>query len=869
MVEPYPPLLITKVYLPGPRGSHIARPQLVARLEVGRSKRLTLIAAAAGFGKTTLAADWCQMHQGSVCWLSLDEGDNDPARFLSYVIAAVQTRHPEIGRDLLAALTSAQPPSVENALYALINQMAALHENLTLVLDDYHRIENQAVHAALEFLLDHLSSQVHLFLLTRSDPPLPLARLRAKNDLLELRAAELRFSPEEAGRFLREAMSIDLPPGAIRALEKRTEGWIAGLQLAAIAMQNMQSDKSMFIEQFTGSHRFVLDYLMEEVLSRQPEDVRRFLLQTSVLSRLNGALCGSVTGEEDGQAMLETLERENLFLIPLDQSRVWYRYHHLFADLLRARLQAEAPDTIKALQSRAAHWHEENGLPEEAIPYALEAQDFEYAADLITGPAVSITRRGEVATLLDWYRSFPPEFVGSHPSLGLGFGMAFALNGRWDEAETLLKAVEAGYGAEFRPDEVLLLSYLVASQRRDREWLDVIEREAAAHVQRSPATKLVLALVISLKGDLRRACGLLTEAEAVSERDNDLAGAMTALFHLCRFQVYLGNFHQANELIQRALQKSQALGGAALPLVTLAHGALGRILVEWNEPEAAKPHLQEAIRLAERSGFVTGVVSSSMMMLAEIQQALGDSEGANVEAEKAIQLAERYDPPAEVTWLKTYQARLWLTQGNTASAGDWLREAATQSLPQSLFYPPGIDTVTQARALLARRKIDEAIRLLTELTTQPHNILTVEALNVLALARQAQGDHVHALLTLEQAMPLAEAENRIRAFLELGAPMAKLLAYFCEAHPENDFARRVLKAFPAPSENAQTVQALNERELDVLRLIVAGYSNDEIAHKLTLAVSTVKWYINVLYGKLHVKTRAQAIARTHDLRLLE
>lgn len=862
--EQYPALLVTKLYVPHLRSGHIGRDDLLKSLDDGGERKLVLIAAAAGFGKTSLVADWCNQRAIKAAWFSLDEGDNDPVRFLSYMIAAVQVCYPQVGGELLAALQSPQPPPIDHALATFINQLAQVLERLRLVLDDYHVIENQAIHQIIAFLLEHLPRQLTVVVLTRTDPPLALARLRARNELLEMRAAHLRFSTAEIEDFLNQKMAFNLPPEALTALDVRTEGWIAGLQLAAIAMQSLMGDKAAFIESFTGSHRFILDYLIEEVLSQQPEAVRQFLLHSSVLQRLNGALCSAVTGAADGQGMLEHLERNNLFLIPLDQSRYWYRYHHLFADLLKARLLAEQPDILNELRIRAARWHEANGLPDEAIVYTLAAGDFEYAAALITGAGVGATRRGEVATLLEWYRQFPPDLVGQNPQLCLQFGMAFALNGRWNEAEILLQQVEQ---YETRPDEALLLAYLVATYRQDAARLRAIAGEAAAKPNPDRVTKLVLGLIVGLSGDLRYACELLAESQAASERVGDYSLALTGLFHQCRYQVFAGNLREAYALCQEALERIRQIGDAALPMASFAHTSLGRILIEWNDLAQAETHLLQAIQLGELSGFVTGIVSSATLMLAEVKQAQGEREKATQLAAESIAKAERNDPPAEVIWLKVYQARVWLSQGDYASAGQWMREAVEQQAV-SLFYPPSIEKVTRARVWLGQRKYDEAVTVLTRLLAEPRNLLTVEALSVLALARAGQGDHVHALVALEQALSAAETEKRIRIFLDLGTPMAKLLARFCEAHPEQKFAHRLLAEFPAEGEVSVSVEALSERELAILRLIAAGHSNDEIAKALVLAVSTVKWYINELYSKLHVKTRSQAIARAHELKLL-
>ncbi|MFN8375813.1 MAG: LuxR C-terminal-related transcriptional regulator [Anaerolineae bacterium] len=867
MFEQYPSLLITKLYIPRLRSALVRRGALLAALDGGLECRLMLIAAAAGFGKTTLVADWCSQHSDYSAWFSVEEGDNDPTRFFSYLIAAIQVSFPQVGQTLLAALQAPQPPAIDNILPLLINQLAALGQRLIVVLDDYHVIENQSIHSALGFLLEHLPPQMTLVLLTRADPPLPLARLRARNELLEVRAAALRFSPEDTDRFLNQMMRLDLSAESIRALDTRTEGWIAGLQLAAVALQTTGSDKQAFVRSFVGNHRFVLDYLIEEVLNHQPDNVRLFLLQTSILQRFNGDLCSAVTGEADGQAMIEYLEKHNLFIIPLDQKRYWYRYHHLFADLLRARLLAEYPTAQAALYRRAAQWYEQADLPEEAITCALAAQDFDYAAALMTQPTTSTMRRGEVKTLLDWYHAFPAEFVAQQPRLSLQFGMAFALNGRWNDAETLLGYVQQAQQT-LPTGEMLVLAYLIASQRYDTKRLHALTAEAENIPHPDRTTKVALGLLKSVSGDLLSANRLMAEARMDCERDGDAPLGLTALFHQCLINVFLGNMQQAYELCQQALDTLHDLGITGAPMEGFAHVSLGRILIEWNDLTQAEQHLSQAIRVGEATGFLTGMLSSATMMLAEVKQAQGDTEGAFRLAEDAIAHAERYDPLPEVLWLKAYQARIWLLQGNITAAAAWAQMAQHQEQLTSLFYPNSIQKVTQARVLLAQRKADEAAALLTKLLSEATDLLTVERLGLLALARQAQGDSSHALLTLEQALKAAEAENRVRVFLELGAPMAKLLAKFCEAQPTHEFARRMLGLFPAIVDSAPAVDALGERELAVLRLIVAGHSNEEIAQELVLALSTVKWYINELYGKLHVKTRSQAIARAHDLKLL-
>ncbi|HEX2619256.1 MAG TPA: LuxR C-terminal-related transcriptional regulator, partial [Phototrophicaceae bacterium] len=542
---------------------------------------------------------------------------------------------------------------------------------------------------------------------------------------------------------------------------------------------------------------------------------------------------------------------------------------------LQARLLAEHPTLIPVLNRRAAAWHEQNGLPEEAVAYALTARDFDHAAALLTGPAITITRRGEITTLLTWYRAFPPEFVRQHPRLCLQFGQAFALNGRWDEAEALLTLVEQS-DATVQPEETLMLAYLIATYRQDGARLAALAAEAAIQPHPDRVTQLVLALIVSLSNDWQTAAQIMAEAQSASERAGDDIMALTALFHQCRFHVFLGNLHQAYELSHQALERVHKLGAAALPMATFAHVSLGRILIEWNRLDEAAHHLTQAVDLSERSGFVTGMLSSATMMLAEVQQGQGDTVAAIQTAQTAISYAERYDPPPEVAWLTTYQTRIWLNQGhhlaNRSAIQNWLITSRQQAddLSLSLYYPVTIRPVTQARVLLAQHHVDEAVKLLTTLLNQPHDLLTVEVQGLLALARQEQSNHVHALLALEQALALAEAEQRLRVLLDLGTPLIRLLAAFYADHPDHTFATALLGYFSdtaaAPS---ASIDSLRDREREVLRLIVAGYSNDEIAQSLTLAVSTVKWYINTLFGKLQVKTRSQAIARAHDLNLLD
>ena len=437
------PILATKLYIPPPRAKVVIRPRLIGQLNTGLSAgcKLTLISASAGFGKTTLISNWLASIKRQAAWLSLDEGDNDPTRFLIYVVSALQTIAPNVGEGLLDILQSSQPPPIEAILTTLLNEIAAIADNFIFVLDDYHMLDSKTVDNALTFLLEHQPPQMHLVITTREDPNLPLTRLRVHDQLTELRAADLRFTPSEAAEFLSQVMEINLSAEEVVILENRTEGWVAGLQLAALSMRGHQ-DVHGFIQAFAGDHQYIADYLVEEVLKRQPETIRNFLLQTAILYRLNGPLCDAVTGQTGGKARLETLQRGNFFLIPLDDKRHWYRYHHLFADVLRMHLMAEQPDQVPALHRRASEWYKQNGLAADAIHHALAGGDFERAADLIELAIPEMRRRKQEATVLGWLKSLPNELLHCRPVLSVYYAGALLFSGDLEGVEVRLRDAE-------------------------------------------------------------------------------------------------------------------------------------------------------------------------------------------------------------------------------------------------------------------------------------------------------------------------------------------------------------------------------------------------------------------------------------------
>lgn len=890
-----PPLLVTKITPPPLRGNWVVRQSLFAKLDQGASKKLILVAATAGFGKSTLIASWCKHHSNQACWLALDARDNDPVRFLDYLLATLQTTFPTVGQALRAVLQSPQPPSLEVALAIVVNQLAAVQTTAAkssfVILDDLHLITNPDIHQALSFLISHLPERVTLILLSRSEPPLPIGRLRANNGLLELRTADLRLTRVEATTFLNETMGLKLSDALIAKLESRTEGWVAGLQLAALALQTKPNEAASLVNSFSGSHRFVLDYLVEEVLTQQPDEVRHFLLQTAVLQRLSADLCDAVLETADSQQMLAHLAQNNLFLLPLDQTGTWFRYHHLFGDLLQARLQG-SDQTATALQKRAARWHEQNGLIPEAIEYALAAEDYEHATRLLNQHMTAISQQGQTTTLIAWHAHFPLAHLAAHPRLAVQFGLAFGLNGRWQEAEKLLALAEP-HEERLPPSESLLLAYLVANNRHDLAQLKAIAAKAAALSHPDSFTQLVLGLIHSITGDQQAACRWATAAYEQSRRSGDVNTTTVTLFHLTRLLLFRGSLHEAHSLCQTALGTYNQ--PHLLALATVPHVSLGRIYLEWLDFDQAADHLQTTISLAERSGFVAGILSSATMLLAEVKQAMGQTEAVQELAERAIGYAKRYDPEAELAWLQLSQVQLWLRQGNVGTAVRWLAESRRQMWTPSIYYLPQFRMLVEARVLLAQQRVDEGLAILRELTAVSPSIYTPNSFALLALARQAQGNSHHAQLALRQALNLAQAENRRFPFLVLGQPMQKLLAQLLSSDPQiiksdsqsqtqsgsasiqnhsqlltaqtSAFAQDLLPRFPLPATTLPPLPQLTPRERDVLRLVAAGHTNQEIADSLTLANSTVKWYINTLYSKLQVQNRREAIAKTQQLGL--
>jgi LuxR family maltose regulon positive regulatory protein len=886
-------LLATKLTIPPIRRELVARPRLLEQLNAGLERKLTLLSAPAGFGKTTLLGTWAAHCGHPVAWLTIDEDDNDPARFQRYLSAAVGRIGIQHGpADTAEALPVR--PGLDEWLTDFINQAASFQRDFLLVLDDVHLLTSQPIHSILGYLLEHLPENLHLVLASRADPSLPLARLRARGELTEVRLADLRFTAEEALAFLNQVMHLGLTGENSTALVVRTEGWIAGLQMAALALQGHISlqnrpDISAFIQAFTGSNRHILDYLMEEVLQRQPPEINTFLLKTSILEQMCGPLCEALLpglNGGNGQAMLERLERANLFVLPLDDRRNWYRYHRLFADLLQRQLEQSYPVEIPDLHRRASLWFEAQVLPEEAIEHALLAGDFERAAGVIESAAEEMLMASQTTTLQRWVASLPGNVVSARPHLHVYAACTRLLEGQsLGEAERQLQDIFASgslHPAHLAPLQAFLAIYqgrLPHAVRLAQQALD--ELPETDRFLRSVAEWIVnIASIYSV--DRTAALPVIEQVIQLSQRAGNLMLAVMSVANLGDTYLSKGDIALAEQFYRRALEMAVDLQGRPLPVSGLPLVRLGEILRERNHLQDAEDMLKEGIQRL-RSWHSVGAIFG-LLSLAMLQQARGNAATANATAQKARQSAANTDSTQVDDLLsEIIQVRLWLIQGELERVRDWLAQpkpdAALGELePQLRLHIHFLRT----RALIALGRAAESLpmldALLPELEKAGRKRRVMEMLNLTALAYETLGKHEQALATLERALTIAEAGGFVRTVLDEGPVMRRLLdtlgrrghayAAFLAAGgqlPEAAPSERV----PMAGKNglAPGVEPLSQRELEVLNLLVEGLSNPEIAERLFVTVRTVKFHTSNILAKLGVSNRTQAVVRARALGL--
>ena len=885
------PIISTKIYPPPPPAKAILRPRLVELLDEGLSagRKLTLVSASAGFGKTTIVSEWLSGSGRRVAWLSLEERDGDAPRFLSYLVTALQTIRAEIGASYLGALLSTQPPPTEEVLSALLNEVAAIDDNFILVLDDYHAVDSGPVDEAVTFLLQHLPSAMHLVISTREDPHLPLARLRARGHLSELRAADLRFTTTEVAEYLVRTMGLELSGDDIAALEFRTEGWIAGLQFAALSMRGCP-DAAGFIRSFTGSHHFVLDYLVEEVLHQQPEAIQKFLLRSSILNRMCGGLCEAVAGSAPGtgQQILEGLEKANLFIVPLDDDRRWYRYHHLFAELLRHRQallssQDDREPSPAECHIRASRWYGDHGLDIEAFHHAAAANDIERAERIIEGKSFPMHFRDGVAAVLDWLAALPRSEMAARPSLCAKFATLSLTAGQISGVEDHLRIAETSISSahqDFEPDSrtrdtIGQIAAARATLALARYQADEMIAQASRALEYLPPDSVyprtravwIIGFAHQVRGDRASARKAYTEALAMSEAHRNTRMTIVATISLAPLLEFDNQLFLAAEMFRRGLHLA---GNQPQPFESEAHLGLARIFYQWNDLEAAERHGQEALKLSTRFDQAVDRYVISKVMLSRLRLARGDTAGAAALLAEADRSVRENNFVHRISDVAEAQVLVLLREGDKTAAA----ELATSRGPP----------ISQARVCLARNDPAAALALLAPqrqlMETRDWRDERLRVIALQAIALHALGETEDACRQMGEALASAEPGGLIRFFIDEGPPMARLLRETHSRGISKEYIERLLAAFPL-SESGRARQSamtpgfgtqsllLSERELEVLELIAEGLANQEIADRLFISLHTVKVHARNINAKLEVGSRTQAIAKAMAWQLLK
>jgi LuxR family maltose regulon positive regulatory protein len=876
------PLLITKLRTPPVRPELVPRPRLIERLNAELEldnrfvRKLTLVCAPAGYGKTTLISAWLTGQHRAYSWLSLEEGDNDPARFMAYLLAALRTVDARMGQAAEAALRGPQPPSSETLLTVLLNDIAARPDPFLLVLDDYHCIQTLSIHQQLAFLLEHQPPQMHLVIATREELPLPLSRLRARGQVADIRQADLSFTPEEASDFLLRTMHLRLSPTDAAALHQRTEGWIAGLQLAALSLQ-ASDDVQQSVQSFAGSHRYILDYLMDEVFERQTPGVGDFMLRTCILERFNAPLCDALVERQDSDRVLRTLEDANLFIVPLDESRQWYRYHQLFADLLRHRLDLEKQYDLALLHRRASEWFADNGFATDAVHHALAAADWPRATALISPLAGNLLKQGQTATLLRWFRTLPENAVCADLQLCLNFAWALILTEQFGAAGPYLARAEQAAvqsGARFVLGQVAVAKAYIARARGDHDQVIALSEQALELVPPDEGTaRSVLLVNLGMaqfyRGHLGKAAEAFSAAEQAGRTSGNEYARWTAAIFLNRIRIAQGKLRQAAEAGREIVQQ-----GGHLPIVALAYYDLSRLHLEWNDLAAAADCVAQGIELSRRGGGVE-FTGAGYLVSALIRVAQHDVPAAQAALREAERLLEHPDISPS-TRLYSLACHIWV-----ALAQDDLKAATLAGERSPTFENAGsvgdylFLMLAQAQLALAQgRRVLAAERLAalraTALQKGFRNVATQACvLQALAAPNRAEG-----LAFLSEALAEAEPEGYVRTLVSPGESMAVLLRAAAARGSASPYVRHLLAALaisaPEPRLAAAPalIEPLSDRELQVLCLLAEGQTNQEIAHRLYMSVNTVKTHLKNIYGKLGAKNRAKAGARARELGLI-
>ncbi len=912
-------LLSTKFHIPRTRANGVSRPRLTKKLlaAVKRPSSFVLLSGPAGFGKTTLLGEFVTELQRPVAWMSVDEGDNDPIRFWTYLITACQTIQRGVGESGLALLQSPQPLPDETIPTLLINDLVKLKNDLVLVLDDYHEIHNPSIHAALSFLLDHLPEKLHLVFSTRVDPPWPLARFRARNQLIEIRAVDLRFTTDETAVFLNQAMSLNLSAENVSALEARTEGWIASLQLAAISMKG-RSDLSEFIKAFTGSHVYVAEYLIEEVLEHQSEAVKTFLLQTSILARLNASLCDAVNGHSKSQTMLKDLYQANLFVFPLDDEGEWFRYHHLFADLLKARLRHSLPaEAIATLHQRAATWYEQSGMIPDAIEHALAAMDYPLAVQLVEKVALPMILQAYVRTVAGWLQSIPQEYLEKSPRVNMAFAWMNLLPGAFDQATPYLERLSIIFSSpEVSAQDPSLLgewlaiqSKLLGMQGKSAESRDLANRalqilpDADTHVRSMLYANLASAYERML--DYDHAAEMFQWIVRDAQATGNFVAEILGTSGQAQMVLQQGRLHLGFEIASQGIKRLEA-SGKSTPFSATLYGELGQIHYQWHQLDQSRDYLLRSIQASGLNGYSDPEIYNHVI-LSRIFQMEGDWTSSAHEMVKAGELARAIPPAMIREEIISQQVRVDLALNRLPEAQALLKAEGFSFNDEFVFpnlapgsivtHPVGLLYNSALRVLLFQSKAKQdrmnlrrgielaAVVLAGELQCQ-HIPIALETLLLRSQMYAEAGDDQHSLEDAAKALELAEPEGFISIFVEEGLPISESLTILLKRNllglVQPNYVNGILAAFPKAGyfktaqdeqaipvdESLSPVESLTPRELEVLHLIAIGDSNQTIAGKLVISLSAVKKHTGNIFNKLNVNSRTQALAHARQFGLL-
>jgi len=892
-MNPFTPLR-TKLYVPPLQSTWVSRMRLLKRMDEGFERKLTLISAPAGFGKTTLLVEWIHQKKIPVAWFSVDKKDNDPVHFLIYVIAGLQTLEPGIGKAALTLLQSPQPPPLESILINLINDISCIPTNATLVFDDYHAVDSKPIHDLIAFLLDHLPEHMHLVMATRSDPPLLLARLRSQNQLTELRAADLSFTTNETADLFKKRLNLQISTNDIQLLETRTEGWIAGLQLAALSLHG-RKDPSNFLKTFKGDHRYIADYLTEEVLNRQPDQLRNFLLQTSILERLSASLCDAVTGQDNSRQVLNTLENANMFVIPLDEERCWYRYHHLFADLLEQRLRVKQGDLVAELHRRASQWFAKNGFKNEAVDHALIAQDYPQAAQLIEEIAEIEWDRARESRLLQWFKKLPDKRIDANPKLCIFYARELFKSGYLDNAEKRLHAAEhmlestsiSDVNKEGLLGRIAVIRAYMSTRTGDLSRTIYFSSQALKLLPRRDLNwRSVAATTLGMgygSDKLVESQQAFVEAMKISKAAGNIYYHIFAGSCLGSIIFKRGKLKEAKDISRQLLRLAIENGIEQTGIVGSLYANLGMIFCEWNDIDEGIRLLNKGIELSELGRDPVILASCQVGLLRALMYRM-DFAGAFKLMENINERTGHFTLPPWITnTISALNVFFWLGSGKLNAALQWAQERGL-SIDDNIDGSHELEYIALAHILITQNKLAEADRLLQRLIENAKAgarvYMMIEMRLMRALIFKAKQDTAAALTELKFALSLAEPGGLIMIFVSKGKSVAELLEEICAVKKRDhddtkagfslSYAKKIWSVFQAGTTPKidGLMDPISERELEVLYLIAAGLSNREIADKLFISLNTVKTHTKNINSKLGVNSRIKAVARAKELGLL-